>query len=174
MSDTPNRMSVEELQTTQEFQKLTLKQQLFVATYCAGGLADGCYDQVSATNTAYQCKSLEVARIMSYSLMSNIRVIAALNRHFKIQPIEEFLALIDRAIRNKKLTVAQIQALKLKGDILGFTTRLPGTNNWHAGTMPKNIVESNKAERKARKKARAVVPMPALPPAKDPIYDFGV
>src|ERR1700676_2408513 len=133
-TETRKRMSVDELRMTPEFQRLTQKQQLFVATYCGAGLLDGTYDPIAATRTAYQCKSAEVARVMSYPLMQNIRIIAVLNRNFNAEPIEDFLVQVDRAIQNKKLTVAQLQALKLKGDILGFTTRLPGTNNYPQGT----------------------------------------
>ena len=88
--DKKKRLSLEEIQGLAEYQRLTQKQQLFVATYCAGGLLDGRYDAVSATHTAYQCKSREVARIMSYSLLQNMRIVEVLNRHFNAEPIEEF------------------------------------------------------------------------------------
>jgi hypothetical protein len=153
MSTAPRKkLSVDELRLTPEFQRLTPKQQLFCATYCGAGLLDGSYNSVVATNTAYRCKSMEVARIMSYSLMQNIRVIAVLNRHFNTEPIEDFLVQVDRAINNKKLTTAQLQALKLKGDILGFTTRLPGTPNFPPGTIPQDVLDAERDARKAKRK----------------------
>jgi hypothetical protein len=166
------KMLVEDLQLTQEFQRLTPKQRLFVATYCAGGLLDGNYDPVTATQTAYVCKSAEVARIMSYSLMQNIRVIAVLNRHFNTEPIEEFLVQVDRAIHNKKLTVPQLQALKLKGDILGYTTRLPGMNNFPQGTIPPAVLEATRAARKAKKKQSAKPPEPPEKSEFEKMADF--
>jgi hypothetical protein len=153
MHEQPPRLSLEELQTTLEYQKLTQKQQLFVATYCAGGLLDGNYDHVAATRTAYECKSLEVARIMSYALMANIRIVAVLNRHFNATPIEEFIVMLDRAIRNRKLTTAQLLALKLKGDVMGFTSRLPGTANMPLGFIPPAIREDTLQRQKAKKQA---------------------
>ena len=132
------RLTLDEIQALAEFQRLTQKQRLWVLTYCGGGLLDGVYDPIAATRTAYAAKSEEVARVMSYPIMQNIRIIAVLNRHFNAEPLEDFLVQVDRAIINKKLTIAQLQALKLKGDVLGYTTRLPGTNNHPPGTIPLN------------------------------------
>ena len=112
MSDTVERMPLAELELTQEYQRLTPKQKLWVSTYCASGILDGVYDSVAATNVAYRCKSMEVARIMSYSLMQNIRIVAVLNRHFNTTPIEAFLVQVDRAILNKNLSTSQLGALK--------------------------------------------------------------
>ena len=155
------RMPVDELEQTQEYQKLTPKQRLFVATYCAGGLLNGNYDAVEATRVAYQCKSVEVARIMSYSMLANIRIIEALNRHFRTEPIQDFIRVLDRAIRNRNLTLAQMQALKLKCDILGFTNRLPTALSAIPGTIKELQTEAQakaRAERKANKKPRAEKP----------------
>jgi hypothetical protein len=156
--DPRKRMPVEELRLTPEFQRLTPKQQLFVATYCGGGAADGVYDAIHATRTAYACKSPEVARIMSYSLLQNIRIVAILNRHFNREPIEDFLVILDRAIQNKKLTVAQIQALKLKCEIMGFANRLPDGN--HIGVVPPDVLEASKEARKAKRKSPEKAPKP--------------
>jgi hypothetical protein len=150
MSETSTRLPLVELEKTQEYQRLTPKQQLFVATYCEGGLATGTYDPIAATRTAYECKSMEVARIMSYSLMQNIRIIAVLNRHFQTEPIEAFMVTLDRAINNKKLTVAQIQALRLKCEIMGFGTRLPAQAPMAAGLKAAQVAakEIRKSNRK--------------------------
>jgi len=149
-----SRLSFEQVQATQEYSILTGKQQLFVETYIRSGLDTGTYDPIQATQTAYICKSRENARVMSYSLMANIRIVAVLNRHFNKEPLEEFIEQINRAIRNKKLSVAQIQALKLKGDVLGYTTRLPGTNNFGLDTIPNDVHEATVAARKAKRKPR--------------------
>ena len=146
------RLTLEQIKTTQEYAVLTGKQQLFVETYCASGLNTGIYDPIFSTMQAYKCKSRENARVMSYSLMANIRIVAVLNRHFNREPIEEFLIQIDRAIRNKKLTIAQLSALKLKGDILGYPSRLPGTSGLPTGVIPPDVIEADKAARKIRRK----------------------
>jgi hypothetical protein len=150
--DERKRMSLADLRLTPEFLKLTPKQQLFCATYCEGGLVDGVYDPVAAVRTAYNTKSAEVARIMSYSMLSNIRIVAVLNRHFNTTPTEEMLVQIDRAIQNKKLTVAQLQALKLKCDLLGLSTGLIGTNR---PAVPREVKDAAKAARNANRKPRA-------------------
>ena len=149
MSDEKKRLSIEQIQDTPEYQRLTQKQQLFVATYCAGGLLDGKYDAVAATRTAYQCKSAEVARIMSYSLLQNIRIIEVLNRHFGVTPIEEFLVQVNRAINNRNLTQAQMDALKLKSDILGYANRIP--NHQSVGAIPSDVLEESRKARKPKK-----------------------
>src|ERR1035437_4659728 len=131
-----NRLPLEELRLTSEFQTLTPKQQLFCATYCEGGLLNGVYDAVLAPHTAYACKSMEVARIMSYSMIGNIRIVAVLNLHFNTTPTEELLVQINRAINNKKLTIAQLQALKLKCDLLGVPNRIPVCNRQPPSVIP--------------------------------------
>jgi hypothetical protein len=156
-SESRNRMSVDELRETPEFQRLTQKQRLFVATYCGGGLLDGNYDSVLAAHTAYACKSAEVARIMSYSLMQNIRIVAALNRHFGTTPTEEFLVQLDRAIRNKHLSIANLQALRMKCEILGLANRLP-TLGAPVGVIPDDVLEAERAEHKAKRKASTKAP----------------
>lgn len=168
MSDLSRRLSVDDLRKTQEFQQLTERQQLFVATYCAAGMVDGIYDPVAATKTAYRCKSFEVARIMSYSLMANIRIVAVLSRHFNAEPIEEFLVEVNRAIRNKHLTIAQLQALKLKADLLGFTVRLPGVGNNAAAVLPTDVLEASKEAIKAKRKAAPKPSKKEPPSAYDP------
>lgn len=161
--DDRKKLSLTELEQTQEYQQLTPKQRLFVATYCDGGIRNGVYDPVSATQMAYKCKTPESARVMSYALMGNIRIIAALNRHFNAEPIEQFLVEVDRAIRNKHLSVAQLQALKLKADLLGFSARLPGVNNTPTGVLPPDVVAATKEARKANRKKPTPKPAPSAP-----------
>ena len=113
---------------------------------------NGVYDPVSATQTAYVCKNAESARVMSYAMMGNINIIAALNRHFNSEPIEQFLVEINRAIRNKSITNAQLGALKLKADIMGFSARLPGVDHQSPDVIPKDVQEATKEARKAQRK----------------------
>lgn len=165
------RLTLLELEATTEYQKLTHKQQLFVATYCAGGLADGHYDAVQATVVAYKCATREIARIMSYSLMANIRIVAAVNRHFNAEPISRFLEELDRAVRNKKLTMAQLGALKLKCDLLGLKTLIPDDHNT-IGSKIEAVEEGEKKKRKASRQEKALA-QPAEPSAvPDPLKGF--
>jgi hypothetical protein len=157
------RLTLEQVMATQEYAVLTGKQQSFVENYIEGGLASGIYDAVAATQMAYATKSREIARVMSYALITNIRIIAVLNRHFNKEPLAEFVEQVDRAIRNKKLTTAQLLALKLKGDVLGYTTYLPGTPNFpRGGAIPPAIVKAV-ARKSPRKKSE---PKPDAAPIK--------
>jgi hypothetical protein len=155
MEELTKRMSVEDLKKTPEFQHLTQKQRLFVATYCAGGLLDGNYDPIAATRTAYNCKNYESARCMSYPIMQNIRIVAVLNLHFGRTPIEDFIVLLDRAINNKKLTNAQLGALRLKSDLLRRPSAIP--NRANVGVLPEDV-------RAAEKKKKSKKPRESQPP----------
>lgn len=153
------KLTLDELFETQEYQQLTPKQRLFVATYCAGGLQNKVYNPVSATLVAYKCKNPESARVMSYALMSNMRIIATLNRHFNTEPIEQFLVEVNRAVRNKRISRAQVDALKLKADILGYAVKIPGIN--HTSTaIPADIVAASKAKRKRGERKPAPISTP--------------
>jgi len=163
MSDPKKRMTVAELEETPEYQRLTPKQKLFIATYCDGGLSTGRYDAVAATLTAYKCKTPEVARIMSYSVMANIRIVAVLNRHFATEPIEEFLTMLDRAINNKKLTMAQLGALQLRCQILNLGNRLPNK----AKILRPDVVADAKAKPK-----KSIEPKPVTPSKKPKDTNF--
>ena len=168
MHEEKKRMPLEELQLTEEYQKLTPKQQLWVSTYVGGGICDGRYDPISATRTAYETKTPEIARVMSYSMMANIRIVAVLNRHFGTSPIEEFLVQLERAIRNKTLTQAQIWALKLKSDILGYGSRLPGVKG-----VENPIDRLHREEEKAKKPPKEKKTRPEKAAKPEPPSDYG-
>lgn len=119
------KMPLAELEKTVEYQRMTEKQQMFVATYVTAGLL-GHYDPEAAVLAAYKCKTRESARVMSYSMMQNPRIIDVLNLHFGKDATAAFLEQVNRAIRNKKLTLAQMEAMQLKSRILGIGTALKG------------------------------------------------
>jgi len=159
----PKRMSMEELRTTREYARLTERQKMFIETYCSAGLVDGKYDAVVATLLAYKCKDAEVARIMSYSLMANIRIVAVLDRHFGETPVESFLKTLERAIHNKKLTIAQLQALRLKCDIMGFASGIPrGNFGTHDLTNRPSAAQPGASKPKKPKKTASKTPPPAV------------
>jgi hypothetical protein len=161
MSNT--RLTLAQVKDTQEYSLLTGKQQLFVETYVQSGIDTGTYDPITSTLTAYRCKSRENARVMSYALMSNLRIIATLNRHFNREPIEDFVIQIDRAIQNKKLSIAQMQALKLKADVLGYGCRLPGADGSGSGKIPADIAAETAAAKKAARKRSVRAPAAEVP-----------
>lgn len=164
MSD--KRLTTKELAQTPEYQQLTNKQKLFVITYVGSGMVDGDYDGTEAALTAYKCKSRETARIMSYSLLANIKIVSVLNRHFNAEPRDEFLKALDRAIRNKKLTMAQVSALRLKCDILNIKTNLP-VGGRSIAEAQENVTEDIKEKRKATRQEKALA-KPAEPRPEDP------
>lgn len=172
MTEKSKRLPFAEIRETAEFQRLTPKQQLFIEHYIEGGMFDGHYDVVAATRTAYECKKPETARIMSYAMMANIRIIAVLNLHFNAEPVEEFLRLLDRAIYNKKLTIAQMEALRLKSDILGLVSRVPGKQR-ALGTLPQSVIEAEDENKKAKpRKPRVQAEKPVVKSEDDEILEF--
>lgn len=164
------KLTLDELRETSEFQQLTLKQQLFVATYVETGMSTGKYDPIAAVQQAYVCKNPESARVMSYAMMGNIRIVQVLNRHFNAEPIEDFIKQIDRAIRNRKLSIAQIEALKLKAGLLGFDARLPGAGHQRPGKAVEDAATAARAARKSQRKPSTK--KPAAEPPKDTTYGF--
>lgn len=160
------RMSLDDLHLTAEYFRLTQKQKMFVDTYVASGVLDGNYDAVTATNIAYPCKSEEVARVMSYELLGNINILAALNRHFGNDDIDAFLVVLDRAIRNKKISTAQLGALRLRCEVLGIKTRIPASpeKRW---VLP---APNRDAKQKTPKRPKKSAETPASPRPND--YDL--
>jgi hypothetical protein len=158
------RLSMKEVAQTSEYQQLTNKQKLFVMTYIVGGIDTGEYDAVGACQTAYKCKSREIARIMSYSLMRNISIVSVVNLHFNATPTEAFMKEIDRAIRNKNISSAQVALIKMKCDLLGIKTMLPD-NHTPIERKQQTVADNVKAEKKS-KKEKALQPVePAEIPA---------
>jgi hypothetical protein len=162
------RLSLEDVEKLQEFQKLTPKQRMFVSTYVASGLLNGNYDVVTATLTAYECKSPEVARIMSYTLMQNIRIIAVLNRHFGTTPVEAFLQTLERAINNKNISLAQVEALRMKCNILGYENRLPTRHK----SIRRSITEGVCADSVPKKPKKIKAEKKTAEPAWKPTHRF--
>lgn len=119
------KMSLAELEQRPEYLRLTERQMLFVSTFIADDQI-GHYDPERAVLAAYKCKSRESARVMAYSQMQNPRIIDVLNIYFGRDASAAFLEEVNRAIRNRKLTLAQMEAMMLKSRILGIGTALRG------------------------------------------------
>jgi hypothetical protein len=162
------RMSLEELEQTPEYQVLTPKQRLFVATYIQGGADGGQYDPVHAVTVAYNCKDRNSARVLSYEMFRSIRVVAALNRHFNREPLEAFLMVLDRAIQNKHLKESQLHALRLKADLLGLPSRMPPDGRTIKDVLDEVRKDGRKIQRTGRKPRKTPEPTtPAKPTEED-------
>ena len=157
------RMPLEELEQTPEYQVLTPKQRLFVATFIQSG-EDHQYDAAYATSVAYDCKNRNSARVMSYSMLGNIRVIAALDRHFNRQPLVSFLMVLDRAIQNKHLKQSQLHALRLKADLIGLQSGMPVPGRTVKDVLDEVREEGRKIQKTGRK-PRKLPPEPDAPAA---------
>lgn len=67
--------------------------------------------------------------VMSYAVLNSVRIIEVLNRHFRTEPIDALLKVIDKAIQNKRITGAQIQALRMKIELLQLPSGIPAPAN---------------------------------------------
>ena len=160
-------MTLDELEKTREYQVLTKQQRFFIQSYVSGGMIDGHYDAVAAINMSYTCKNDNVARVMSYRQLDNIKIIEVLNRHFGLDPSDTFLTSLDRAVRNKHLTLAQLGALRLKCEVYGFGTKIP--HRVEEGFANRPIILPVKLPKKTPKKPKKDKP-PVAPSA--PLYSM--
>lgn len=161
---TEKRLSREELEKTQEYQSLTPKQQHWVSTYVEIGISTGKFDAVDATLMSYKCKNREVARIMSYSITQNTRIIDVLNLFYGSDPVQSFLKDLNRAIRNKHLTQAQVTALNLKARVLGIPNIIK-SDETSVPVLQPELRPDRSGVGRGKKKAKAE-PEPVAAPAK--------
>jgi hypothetical protein len=122
-SEARRQISVYELSETPAFKCLSPKQAIWILTYCQHYLDTGELDPLGATKAAYECAKEEYARTFAYQLLSHPKIVVCLNRFFGETPERSFLDQVERACLNKKLTVAQVDALKLYGELRGWTGR---------------------------------------------------
>jgi hypothetical protein len=108
-------LSIRDLRRSQLFLELTPKLRTMVEAYIANG-----YDKTAAVKHAYDCKSIETARTMSFELFAKPSVQAVLAYYFQEDPRETFMREVDRAVRNPRVTDAKVQALILKGRANGW------------------------------------------------------
>jgi hypothetical protein len=121
-----NRLTVEQLKQQRCFRILTPKQQMMVLTFIG---SDG--DRVLAVLSAYQVKSPEVARVLAYEFFENPKVIACLAAYFQDDPLEMFKEDVRRAMHNRRLTVAQVAAMRLYCEM----------NSWKPGSLPEQTTK---------------------------------
>jgi hypothetical protein len=75
-------LSLSELTNTPEFNRLTVRQGIWVLVYLAHYLDTEICDAVAATQAAYECASEESARVLSYQIQASPNIRATLNRFF--------------------------------------------------------------------------------------------
>jgi hypothetical protein len=116
-------MNAYDLSRTSAFHRLSPKQAVWVLTYVQGYLDTGIFDPLAATKASYDCANEESARTFGYQLISHPKILIAMNRFFGDSPEQSFLNQVEQACFNKKLSVAQVDALKLYGELRGWTGR---------------------------------------------------
>jgi hypothetical protein len=99
---------------------------MFIESWIA---SDG--DRVFSTSSAYDCAHAEAARSFSYEVLSSPAVIACLAAYYQDDPLAEFKSQVSRAVRNSRLTTAQIRALELMARLNGWgDSSLPNRNGY--------------------------------------------
>jgi hypothetical protein len=136
-------MPLDELAATIEFAHLSPKMANWVRAYVKNYIDSGKLDPTTATKAAYDCRSDETARTFGYQLIGNPKIILALNRFFGNSPEQAFLKEVERAIYNRKLTVAQVRALELLCRVNGWANGLPRSTDIRVGAQ--NEPEENTA-----------------------------
>ena len=140
-SEVGNRMNLAELSKTMEFRLLSPKMARFVETYLQGFIETGALDPLAATQSSYDCRTEESARVFGYQLLANSKIVAVLDQFFGIDPEKAFIRTLKRAMHNPKIPVAQVDAMRLYMRLTGITAPggLEGLEQPGAKTEPPMI-----------------------------------
>ena len=125
-SQVETRMSLYDLTQTAEFGHLSPKMAVWIMNYVQHFIDTGTFDPLAATMAAYSVKNEENGRILGYQLLGNLKIITVLNRFFGRTPEQSFLKQVERAIHKRKLTVAQVTALRFYAELNGWSSGI----NW--------------------------------------------
>jgi len=131
------QLNAYELSQTVEFGHLSPKMATWVLTYVQNYLDTGTFDPLAATRASYECATEESARTFGYQLMANPKVLITLNRFFGNSPEQSFLEQVEKAIYSRKLSVAQVDALKLYSNLQGWSSGI----KWSGLSKPKDAAE---------------------------------
>jgi hypothetical protein len=124
-------MTPSQLSQTAEFRQLSPKMATWVLSYVQNYLDTGTFDPLVATNAAYKCSTEGNARTFGFQLLANAKINRTLNRFFGYTPEQAFREQVEKAIYKRKISVAQVQALKLFADVNGFgSDSLPKSNGY--------------------------------------------
>jgi hypothetical protein len=127
-----DRLTLDELRATESYFELTPKQQKLVEVFIE---TNG--DRVKAVMAAYATKSEKNARVLAYQVFDSPRVIECLSAYFQDDPMEDFKRDVRKAYHNKKITVAQVQAMTLHAKLNGWgTASLPSMHGRDAEPAP--------------------------------------
>ena len=119
-------MSLDELKRQRCFLDLTERQKLLVESFIVSG-----GDRTFAVQAAYHVANRESARALSYEMLSGTYVTDVLNTFWGRTPREILQQQVDRLCRKKKPTVAEVNALRLKCELAGFTPEnMPRVNGY--------------------------------------------
>jgi hypothetical protein len=115
------RLTLDQLRATECWADLTRKQKLVVLAFIA---LDG--DKTAAVQVAYNTRSEHNAQILSYQVFESPRVVAALTAYYQSDPLDSFKSDVRKAYQNRRLSVAQVTALKLFCEL----------NGWGSASLP--------------------------------------
>jgi hypothetical protein len=101
-------LSVEELHTTAEYLRLPTKQRAFVDKFIECG-----HDKRVAYQTLHPATKKTSVEAAANKLFSLPAVRAALDVYFQVDAMEAVKAEIKKAMQDKKITAARVQALKI-------------------------------------------------------------
>lgn len=113
----PTVLTPKEVESLKEFAPLNAQQKTFVILLASG------IPVTTATQNAYQCKSLRSAKALAYDLMSRRSLQPVLNRLFGLKDDDkaEFMKKIDKLLRRgSKISQAEVDALILYGELNHF------------------------------------------------------
>jgi hypothetical protein len=137
---TKDRLTLDQLRAEQCYIELTPKQKKMVDHFI---ISNG--DRVASVMAAYATKSEANARVLAYEFFASPRVVACLAAYFQNDPFEDFKAEVRKAYRNKKLTVAQVSALKLHADLNGWGSALLPDQHGRDAAKPDEPAATEKA-----------------------------
>jgi hypothetical protein len=109
-------LSTEELHTTAEYLRLPTKQRAFVDSFIANG-----HDKLAAYQALHPTTKKTSVEAAANKLFTLPAVRAALNIYFQVDEMEAVKAEIKKALQDKKITAARVQALKLFAAAHGIT-----------------------------------------------------
>lgn len=110
-------MTLAELQQTPEYADCSDKMKLWLGTLFENG-----FDYVAATAAAFTCKDPQA---FSSSVRQWPAVRAVLNVYRGLSAFDIWMEDVQRASRSRRTTTAQIQALKMQADAMGWNAEGP-------------------------------------------------
>lgn len=139
-------ITLDELKSHPIWRDLTVRQQTMVESWIFSG------DRVFAVRSAYNVKSAEVARVLSYEFFASPNVRSALNLFYGVterderdrdeRKRKEFFDKLQRRILQGKVSIADAEMVKLVCQQRGWTTpiNLPSGKNGYIPVSRRHVV----------------------------------